>query len=349
MSAHDDPSAESSKPSRSVLRIAIQLIGFALGLALLGWCAREAFKPENREQIARLSEAAPGPVALLFACSFVTLLINGLVFWVVLLPEKRLKLSDTLATNAFATMLAYLPFKISVIARVALHNRREGVSLLTIAAWLGAVGGLVLTGLGPLALVSLWRKGVDPIWWAGSIGGVVVSLVAVLVVAGLFAGDRGLGRIHAIVDPLRLDPVNRFVRTDAFAKIHGIFGMLAHPPAVCGATLLRVMDVGVLTLRFMVAAAILGVGLEWEHAVLFASTYFLIGALSPFGMLGAREAGSLGIAGVLGFADAGESLAVVILIVTATESLVYLLSGVLGAVWIRPDRLIRGAKAAASL
>jgi hypothetical protein len=60
-------------------------------------------------------EAAPGPVALLFGCSLATLALNGLIFWVVLLPEKRLRVSDTLATvNAFATMLAYLPFKLSV-------------------------------------------------------------------------------------------------------------------------------------------------------------------------------------------------------------------------------------------
>jgi hypothetical protein len=40
---------------------------------------------------------------------------------------------------------------------------------------------------------------------------------------------------------------------------------------------------------------------------------------------------------------------VVILLVTATESLTYLVAGVAGAVWVRPDRLVRGAKAAAAL
>ena len=334
---------------RPLWKTAVQLVGFAMGLALLGWCAREALKPENREQFARLADASPGVVALLFACSLATLLINGLIFWVVLFPEKRLRVSDTLATNAFATMLAYLPFKISVIARIALHNRRDGVPLLTIAAWLGAVGALVIAGLGPVSVVSLWRKGVDPVWWGASLLGVGLALGALLIAAGIFAGERGLGRIHAIAERLGVGVLDRFVRTEAFAKMHGIFGMLAHPQAVTAATGLRLLDIGVITARFMVAASILGVGLEWEQAILFASSYFLIGTLSPFGMLGLREAGSIGVADLLGFGDAGESIAVVILIVTATETLTNLLAGMIGAVWVRPDRLIRGSKEAASV
>jgi MFS family permease len=345
-----DSSETTDHPTpRSVLKIAVQLIGFAAGLALLGWCAREALKPGNREQLARLGEAAPGPVLLLFACSLATLALNGLIFWVTLLPEKRLRVSDTLATNAFATMLAYMPFKISVVARVALHNRRDGVALMTIAAWFGAIGAMVIVALGPVSVVSLWRQGVDTLWWVGSGAGVVASLALLLIVAGVLAGERGLGRLHRVLDPLRIAPLTRFMRTDVFAKLHGVFGMLAHPGAVLGATALRLSDVGVLTVRFMVAASILGVGLGWEEGVLFASSYFLIGMLSPFGMLGAREAGSMGVAAALGFGDAGESVAVVILLVTATESLTYLVAGVAGAVWVRPDRLVRGAKAAATL
>lgn len=332
---------------RSAGKIAVQLTGFAFGLGLFGWTAREALKPENREQLASLRDASPGLVVLLFGCSLVTLLINGLVFWSVLRPEKKLPVSDMVATNAFTTMLAYLPFKLSLFARVALHNRRDGVPLLTIAAWFGAVGVLIFVAMGPVAGASLWRKGVDLWWWIGSLGGVGVLLAALLVAAGLFAHQRGLGRIHAITDPLKLGPVNRFLRTESFGKMHGVFGMLAHPWASIGATGLRLLDIGVLTLRFLAAAWILDVDLGWEQAVLFASTYFMIGMLSPFGMLGPREAGSIAFAELLGFADAGESLAVVILIVTASESLAYLFGGMAGAVWIRPDRLVRGAKAGA--
>ncbi len=344
-----DGNAPPGGSMRGLVKIAVQLVGFVAGLALLGWCAREALKPGNREQLARLGEADGGQVALLFACSLATLALNGLIFWVVLLPEKRLKVSDMLATNAFATMLAYLPFKISVVARVALHNRRDGVALMTIAAWFGAIGAVVLVGLGPVSLVSLWRKGVDGVWWIASGAGIALSLVLLLAIARAFAGERGLARIHRLLDPLRIGALTRFMRTEVFAKLHGVFGMLAHPGAVLGATALRLADVGVLTARFMVAASILGVGLGWEEGVLFASSYFLIGMLSPFGMLGTREAGSMGVAAALGFGDAGESVAVVILLVTATESLSYLVAGVLGGVWVRPDRLIRGAKAAASL
>lgn len=333
-----------AQPARSYFKIIIQLVGFGLGLAMLGWCAREALKPENREQLEKLGSAGVVPVALLFGCSLATLLLNGLIFWVVLLPEKRLKLSDMIATNAFATMLAYLPFKISVLARVALHNRRDGVPVFMIASWFGAIGVLILASLGPVSVASLWRKGVDGVWWAASAGGVVACVVGLLVLAGVFAGPRGLGRVHRITDRAKIALLDRFVRTEAFANLHAVFGMLAHPPAVIASTVLRLTDVGVLTARFMVAGSILGIGLEWEQAVLFASTFFMIGMLSPFGMLGTREAGSLGVAGLLGFSDAGESLAVVVLVVSATESLAYLLAGVAGGVWVRPDRLLRGPR-----
>ncbi len=341
--------SDTNEVRRSAGKIAVQLAGFAIGLGLLAWTAREALKPENREPLSNLGDADPGVVALLFGCSLATLVINGLIFWVVLRPEKKTPVSDMVATNAFTTMLAYLPFKLSLVARVALHNRRDGVPLLTIAAWFGAVGALIFVAMGPVSAASLWRKGVDVWWWVGSLGGVGLCLGILLVAAGLLAHERGLQRIHAITDPLKIGPVNRFLRTESFGKMHGVFGMLAHPWASIGATGLRLLDIGVLTLRFLAAAWILDVELGWEQAVLFASTYFMIGMLSPFGMLGTREAGSIGVAGLLGFGDAGESLAVVILIVTASESLAYLFGGVLGGVWIRPDRLVRGVKAAAEL
>lgn len=330
-----------NKSRRSPLGVAVQLIGFLAGIALLVWCGLEAFKPANREQLARLGDASIPELIALFALSLATLVLNGLIFWAVLTPEKRLKAGDVLATNAIATMLAYLPFKLSVIARVAIHNRRDGVPLLTIAAWFGAVAGLVLTALGPVAGASLWRRGVDGLWWLASGAGVVGVTLAMIGAAGALAGDRGLERIQRLLGGVRVGFLHRALRSRAFGRLHGVFGMLAHPGAVWGATAMRLVDLATQTARFVVAASILGVTLSWEQAVLVASTYFLIGMLTPFGMLGTREAGSIGLAALLGMGGEDESLVVVILAVSASESLVTLAGAAAGAAWLRADRLLR--------
>ncbi len=320
----------------------MQLVGFGAGVGLLVWCGMTALKPENRAQLARLGEADPLSLAMLFGFSLATLLLNGQIFWVVLRPEKRIDPIGMQATNAVATTLSYLPFKLSVLLRVAVHNRRDRVPLLTIAAWFGAVSVLVLVGLGPPAAMSVWRRGIDAVWWAGSLVGIGLALAVTLGLAGFFAGKDGLVRIHRVLDPLRIGPLSRFIRGGAFARLHAIFAMLAHPRAVLPATVLRLLDIAAQTARFTVAASILGVGLGWQQALLIASTYFLIGMLSPFGMLGTREAGAVGLAQLLGISDAGDSLVVVILAVSATESLVNLVCAGAGVAWLRPDRLIGG-------
>lgn len=326
---------------RGLLNIAVQLIGFAAGIALLVWVGMQAFKPANREQLARIAEAGAGEITLLFALSLAVLILNGLIFWVILLPERRLRIPDVLAVNAIASTLAYLPFKLSVVARVAIHNRRDGVPLLTIAAWFGAVAVLIIAALGPVAGMSLWRGEVDAAWWVGSALGVAAAVGFALLLARALAHERGLARIHRAFDPLRIAPLDRFLRSDHFARLHAVFGMLAHPAAVWSATALRLADIAVQTARFMVAAAILDVALTWEQAVLVASTYFLIGLLSPFGMLGTREAGAVGLAELLGFSEAGESLVVVILTVSVSESLVNLAASAASITWLRPDRLLK--------
>lgn len=328
----------------------VQVAGFVAALALLGWCVAEALSPENREQLAKLSGASAGQVVGLLGLSVLTVTINGLIFWIVVRPVRRIPVSDVIATNALATFLAYLPFKLSVISRFVVHSRRDGVPVLTIGAWLAACGVMFVATLGPVLAVSLWRRGIDSWWWSGSVVGVVICAAAVLAVARAFRGDGGLARLHHLTDPLKIGLVNRALRTERFRHLHDGFEMLACPWAVFGAAGLRVMDVVVVSSRFLIAAAVLGVDLSWQDAGLMGATYFVIGVISPVGALGTREGGTLALASAVGIgaaaADAGGALATVILFVTGTESVVLIGGAGFAVAWLRADRLLRGRAAA---
>jgi hypothetical protein len=335
--------------ARRAIRLAFQAVGFIIGLALLGWCIRTALSPENREQLAKLGEADPGQVGILLALSAATLTINGLIFWATLEPVRKLRAIDVLATNAVGTFLAYLPFKLGAVTRVAIHNRRDRVPLLTIGAWFGAMLVVMLAAYVPVTGASLWRRGVDAAWWAAGLGGAALLAALATTVARPFAGERGLARLHRALDGIRLPLVASLARSERFAQLHAGATMLACPKAVAISTLLRLTDVGVLAARFVVAGAIVGVAFGWEEAVLVASAYYLIGVVSPFGVLGAREAGTVWMAGALGLAassgqpadEVARSLTVLTLFITGTESVVLLAGAAAGVVWLRPDRLLR--------
>ena len=339
------PGGAARTPGRRALMGAVQIAGFLGGVGLLVWVVMAALSPENRELLRRLGDATPGQVGLLLLCSLATLALNGGIFWVTLWPEKRVRHLDIQATNAIATLLSYLPFKIGLIFRIVIHNRRDGVPLLTIGAWYLAISALIVTNLGPPVGASLWRGEVDTLWWVTSIGGAVAVTGAMALVCVPLSGEKGLARIHRWLDPIPLRPLHALMRTDAFARLHAGFGMLAHPWATLWATLMRLADIGAQTARFVVAAQVLGIELGWEAALLLASTYFMIGMISPFGMIGTREGGTLGLGALLGVELAsgqggGDPLALIVLFVSATESLVYFAGAGFGVIWLRVDRLL---------
>ena len=57
---------EGGASTSRTLRLVVQLIGFVVALVLLGWTVRLALSAENRTQLERLGEAAPGEIVGLF-------------------------------------------------------------------------------------------------------------------------------------------------------------------------------------------------------------------------------------------------------------------------------------------
>ena len=110
---------------RSLVRTLVQVIGFVVSLGALGWAVSVAFQEENRAQLENLRDASAGQVMMLVGLSFASVAINGMIFWVVIRPVHRIRVTDVISTNAIATFLAYLPFKMSIVARRS-EERRVG-------------------------------------------------------------------------------------------------------------------------------------------------------------------------------------------------------------------------------
>lgn len=333
------PNASADAPARrSIARLLVQVVGFCIGLALLGWAVTMALG--NKAQLERLLDASPQQIAMLLGLSLATLIINGLIFWAVLLPVRRVRILDMQAVNGIATSLTYLPFKLSALVRVAIHNRRDHVPLLTIGSWFAAIAILMLAAVGPAALAAWWFRGIGAAWLVVTLLG-QCSLVVILVYAArAFRGTEGQLRLARLAGMLRVPLLNRLLSSRAWTNLHAGFDMIASPGVSAGATALRLADLVVHVARFWVAATVLGVDLPIDQILFISLGYFLVGVLSPFGVLGAREGGAIGVAAALYGGELGD-VAGVALLVTATETVVYLFGAAAGLAWLRPDRLLR--------
>jgi hypothetical protein len=298
----------------------VQAAGFLLGVGLLAWCMRTALSDANRAQLARLRDANPADVALLILLSLVSLLLNAGAFWTMLRGVRRIRWSSVLAVNCVATALAYLPFKLSLVFRAAVHHRRDAVPILTIGTWMGNVGVVMLAVIGPAILATTLRPAVDARWWAIAAGGALAAGGAIVLVA------RALGRpgVWTWFDrrvngpsPSGREPRWRRLarRTHVVARAREGVLMLSRPASVGAGIACRAADIAAQSCRFLLAAGIVGTELSTGQAVAAAATYFVIGALAPTGSLGFREAGVFALL-------RSPSFAVVVLTVTAVEMVV---------------------------
>lgn len=338
---------------RGLAKAIVQLVGFAVCIALFWWVIRGVLAPQSRDQLARLGEAPAWKVAALLALGFTTTFINGAIFQVTLWPVRKLRTADIQSVNAIASMLAPLPFKIGLLFRVFTHNRRDRLPLLTIVAWFGAITATMAAAVLPPLGASASRGAIDAIWAIAAIGGVLGTTIALVIVAQVCSDGPGWARLERFIRALPLPQSVKGTPDGSHAgilpRIHEGLRMLAHPWAVVACVALRLVDAGVHTTRFLLAASILGVSLPTDKAVIAGVAYFLIGAAAPTGQLGAREAGS---AWLLGRLLPGVDLAqfkLVALLVSATEASVLLVMAMAGAAWLRPWRLVaRGTNPARS-
>ncbi len=316
-------------------RVVVQAAGFALGLALLGWCVHVALRPENRGALENLRQAPGELVAAMIGLSLTTLFLNATTFWTAIFPVKRLPFWEVQATNAGAALCNYAPFKLGAVLRFVVHSRRHGVPLITIAAWIAAVTLTMTVALTPLIAAGMWRKQADALFWVGLLVGTAATYAVALAVARVFAHAQGLARLHRMSDRPGLRWLLRLMRTRAFLHLHAGFAMMAHPGSFGLGVAMRVLDLLVQAARFMVAARLVGMDLTFEGALIVSGAYFLVSVVSPAGSLGVREyiASRLALFGM-----SMDSLTVVALTVTASEMVVYMVCGTAGLLYLRPGR-----------
>lgn len=302
---------------RSGLRIALQIVGALVGLALMGWALSIAFGEENRAGLERLRQAPAGSLAALAGLTFVTVTLNGLLFWVVLRPipgVPRVRALRIITVNTIPTLLAILPFKLGFVVRIALHHRLDGLSFKHLGAWMGAFGALTLAVLVPPTVGAFVTEGA--LWWVILGAGPALCLVALAFVAHL-ATTQGL--LHRLM--------------------LGAEGALRAPSVLLGTYLLRTLDIIVQGARFALAASLVGVTLSPEHAMLLGASYFLIVALAPAGALGIAEMGTAGVAALVGLDH--DTLALVAIVVTVAHYAGTFLLALPSCLVVRPDRLLR--------
>lgn len=305
-------------------RLALQGLGFLIGLGLLGWVLSIALAEENRPTVHAFLEAPLHLLAAMVALTIGAIVINGGVFWVMLSPLRRLSLWEIVALNTVCTFLSVLPFKISAVMRVVYHHRRDRVPLRDIVSWFGAVGVCGLAILGPLFVVSLWRERLDWVWVVASLGSTAGATALAVPVARLARGP--LPVLHRL--SLGADRILRHGRIVAVQYV------------------LRLADLGTVAGRFYVAGMIIGLDLPFDRAVLLGSTYFLIAVVSPASALGFAEMGTVAIATLTGLDANGVAVAAL------SVTLANVGTAGVGAVplffWLRPDRVLMPRRATGS-
>lgn len=296
-------------------KVTIQVLGILAGAALFTWAIKSVLKPDNQPALDKLRHAAPTDLAVLVGLTLLSLAVNGVMFWLTLRPIRKVPLGETIAVNSIAAFLTILPFKLGLILRTVIHYRRHGVGLKSLTAWLAAFAGLTLGTLVVLAGASFWRKGIDGVWVATVVGGLVI-LGGVTVLAGHAAKRSALlAKLSLGADAIARDPV----------AVYGHIG-------------LRVVDIATYAARFYVAARIAEIPITPSGSTLMGSTYILFNAAAPAGTLGVAE---MGTAGVATLADIPKDHAALLaLTTTATLALTAGVCSVLAWLWLRPDKLL---------
>lgn len=290
-------------------KLALQLVGFAVGIGLLGWCIRGAAGPDTRHHWEQLFKADWRLVALMLGATLISMVVNGTIFWVTVRGLRHLRFGDLQWINFAGGLLNYFPVRLGAIMRVTHHVRIDRLSLLQVGAWFTFIAYTLGVGAGACLVATLMRDRLDGLWAAMVVGMVIVGGVLTRVIVG----SQLLKRYGQGADRL-----------------------LAHRSAVWMALALRMVDLAAFAVRMGVAASILDFQLRPDQIVILAIVAY--GAnLVPFGRVGVREFCVAQVAARLSLAagDVHAKLEPLALLDSAAEAALFIPFGIMGILWMR--------------
>jgi len=297
-------------------KIASQVLGFAVGLALLAWCIYGAIQGGETQEgpgaWQRISEASWWLIAGLVVSTVISLLANGAIFWVVIRPIQPLRFAELQWLNMTAAFLNYAPIKLGLIARIVHHLRVDRLPLLRLAGWFAAIAFTLALTIGAVLVATLLSPEVNLLWLG--------LLLAPVILGGLLT--RAL-----MTHPL----IIKFGR--------GMHVMLSRPAALWGAIGLRLIDFGAFAGRVGCAAAILQLDLSARDVLLIALATLVL-TFNPIGRVGIREAGVAIVASMLTSAEMSlreldSHMQQLALLDSAGEALAIVPLGIVSLMWYK--------------
>lgn len=250
-------------------RAAVQAAGFALGLALAAWVVKGAIDAANDPSRAGILESLraawqgrPWLVAGLALTTAASLVIDGALFWLVLLPVRRLGFMEIQWLTFVTATSNFFPVRLGIPVRYAYALLASRMTLLQATAWFVALTLVILVSLAAVVAATV-AVPVPGIAW----GAVVLAALA----AGGWALQRAAG-----IGPVR-------------ARMGEWTRMLTTPGTYWAGALLRVAEVLLWVVRMWCAAEILGLGLPFATVTVLGVAAIAV-MLNPLGRIGFREA-----------------------------------------------------------
>jgi hypothetical protein len=247
-----------SRKMLSPSRIALQLVGFLVGLVLLYFCLSKAI---GKADWTLVRDAHPWLLVSLVFFGLLSTVLDGFVFWGVLKPYRALKPLQVQGVNMSAAFLNYAPVRLGTVFRISYHAKVDRVGVVPILGWFVAI---TITTMACMASISA---------------------------ATLITGAVGLGFPILIALFLLLSGIILWAlaRVPALQRIAaGKEKMIGDPRALATGLLGRLLVLSSNCARMGTAAVILNLSLGTRDVILL-SVVGLLASFNPLGRVGWRE------------------------------------------------------------
>jgi len=250
-------------------RAALQVVGFALGTALVLWVVKGALdaaadpsRAGIMESVRAAWQSRPWLVAGIAITTVLSLVIDGALFWLVLLPVRRLGFMEIQWLTCVTATSNFFPVRLGIPVRYAYALLANRMPFAEATAWFVAVTLVILVSLGAITAATAAFPQPGAGW-------------AALVLAGIGAGWFVFRHAAA------LGPVAR--------RLGPWLPMVTTPWTYWTGTLIRVAEVFLWIVRMWCAAEILDLGLDFATVTVLGVASIAV-MLNPLGRLGFREA-----------------------------------------------------------